>query len=80
MPRKSPYLIELSTKERLVLEERASCYTLPYFQVIRAKLVLLAAAGLDNDEIARRLSPGRDVVSTWRARFYRERLAGLEDR
>lgn len=79
MSRKSPYTIVLSSIERLKLEEIARCLTLPYFWVLRAKLVLLAAMGLSNSEIAHRLSVGRDVVSQWRRRFYFQRLAGLHD-
>ena len=46
----------------------------------RAKIVLLAAAGLDNDEIAARLDMRREIVSKWRKRFFEEGLAGLEER
>jgi len=59
---------------------RAARYTLPYFQVQRAKMILLASEGLNNDEIAKRLATRRDVVSMWRKRFFIERLAGLEER
>ncbi len=79
MPRKSPYRIELSGEERAVLESLARSYTLPYWQVTRAQMVLMAADGLRNDEIAARLRCGRDVVSQWRKRFFEQRLAGLED-
>ena len=80
MPRRSPYMIHLSASERLELERRAGKYTLPYFQVVRAKMILLAAEGLSNDEIAACLSSRREVVSMWRKRFFEERLAGLEER
>jgi hypothetical protein len=80
MPRHSPYRIELSDEERAVLESLARSYTLPYWQVTRAQMVLMAADGMRNDEIAARLRCGRDVVSQWRKRFYEQRLAGLEDR
>ena len=43
-------------------------------------MVLLAAGGLRNDEIARRLNTRREVVSMWRKRFYEERVQGLEKR
>jgi transposase len=42
-------------------------------------MVLLAADGLGNDQIAVRLDCGRDVVSQWRKRFFEHRLAGLDD-
>ena len=80
MPRKSPFVIELSEQEREVLEAQARRYTLPYRDVIRAKIVLMAADGLANDEIAARLDTRREVVSKWRKRFYQQRLAGLEER
>ncbi len=79
MPRSSPYRIELSDEERGVLESMARSYTSPYWRVTRARMVLLAADGLRNDQIAARLDCGRDVVSQWRRRFFDQRLAGLED-
>jgi hypothetical protein len=52
MPGRSPYVIELSKTEREEIGARARKYTSPYRDVIRAKIVLLAAAGLPNDVIA----------------------------
>jgi hypothetical protein len=80
MPRHSPFKIRLSRQEREILESRSRKYTLPYFEVLRAKMILFAAEGHSNDEIATALSVGRDVVSLWRKRFFRERLPGLEER
>jgi len=80
MPRASPFEIKLSPQERQVLESRAHRYTLPYFKVLRARMILLAAEGRPNDEIGASLSVGRDVVSLWRKRFFYERLDGLEER
>lgn len=80
MPRRSPYVIELTAEEREILEARARQYTLPYCDVLRAKLVLLAAEGRENREIGARLDLPRPVVSKWRKRFFHERVAGLEDR
>ncbi|MQB01072.1 MAG: helix-turn-helix domain-containing protein [Actinobacteria bacterium] len=79
MPRSSPYHIELTGAERRQLEADARAYTSSYCDVTRAKIVLLAAAGLRNDEIAARLDTPRQVVSKWRKRFYEQRLAGLAD-
>src|SRR5437867_5571761 len=79
MPRTSPYAIRLSSAELTQLEKRAGKYTLPYFQVQRAKMILLAAEGLNNDEIAARLDSCREVVGRWRKRFFTERLNGLEE-
>ena len=80
MPRESPYAIRLSRDERRVLEQRSRQYTLAYRDVVRARIVLLAADGWENTEIGERLDTPRPVVSKWRQRFFRERLAGLEER
>jgi hypothetical protein len=80
MPRKSPFTIALTGKERRQLEARARQYTLPYRDVIRAKIVLLAAEGLGNDQIAARLDTRREIVSKWRKRFFEEGVTGLEER
>ena len=79
MPRYSPFVLTLSESERVTLEARARKYTSPYRDVIRAKIVLLAAEGLANDVIAARLDTPRQIVSKWRQRFFRERLPGLEE-
>ena len=79
MPRSSPYKIELSRHEEQELRRRATRYTLPYFEVLRAKMILLAAQGLPNDQIAARLDTRREVVSMWRKRFFEKRLAGLDE-
>jgi hypothetical protein len=80
MPRSSPYVIHLSAEEAQELSRRAAKYTLPYFEVQRAKMILMAAQGMGNDAIAARLDTRREVVSLWRKRFFKDRLAGLEER
>jgi hypothetical protein len=55
MPRRSPYKILLEDKEERQLEALAPKYTSPYCDVMRAKVVLLAAQGFSNKEIGRRL-------------------------
>ncbi len=80
MPRHSPFEICLTPDEGAELRRRARSRTLEYRKVIRAKMILLAAEGLGNDEIATRLETRREVVSRWRKRFYENRLPGLEKR
>ena len=80
MTRKSPYVLELTADQRRELEARARRYTSPYRDVVRAKIVLMAAQGLDNDEIAARLDTNRVIVSKWRKRFFEQGLPGLEER
>lgn len=79
MPRKSPNVIRLTPTERATLEGLARKYTSPYRDVVRARIVLYAAQGLANEEIARRLDTPRQVVSKWRKRFFHKRCAGLEE-
>ena len=79
MPRHSPFRIDLTREERRELEARTRKYTSAYRDVIRAKLVLLAADNVPNEVIAARLDTSRQVISKWRKRFFDQRLAGLEE-
>ena len=67
MCRSSPFVIVLAGADRAELQRRARCYTLPHAVVVRAKIVLLAAEGLENTEIAARLDVHVSVVTRWRA-------------
>ena len=80
MPRKSPYGILLSIDEKTQLQALARKYTSPYREVMRAKIVLLAADGFSNKEIGQRLDLPRQIVSKWRKRFFDQRLVGLQER
>jgi DDE superfamily endonuclease/Homeodomain-like domain len=73
MPRTSPFAIGLSPAERDALETTSRRYSAPYRDVVRARIVLLAADGTENVEIARRLELPVQVVSKWRKRFFEER-------
>ena len=79
MPRKSPYSINLTSEQRQELEVTARSYTRPSIDVIRAKIILYAADGLENQEIAQRLETTRSIVSKWRRRFFEEGMEGLKD-
>jgi hypothetical protein len=79
MPGPSAVEIVLEECERGELVHRAACYTRPHREVLRAKLVLLAAEGHSNAEIARRLGMSTKAVGRWRGRFHEQRVAGLED-
>ena len=79
LPRISPFRIKLSKQEQEELEARARKHTAPYREVLRAKIVLLAAQDLSNDVIAARLDTSRQMVSKWRKRFALARLPGLEE-
>jgi transposase len=76
---RSPYLIKLSDTDRQELEKRARNQTAEYREVVRARIILYAAEGLTNQEIADRLDTPRKVVSMWRKRYFERGLSGLED-
>jgi transposase len=80
MPQHSPYKIFLDYKEERYFKAIARKYTSPYCNVMRAKVVILAAQGLSNKGIGQRLQLPRQIVSKWRKRFFEERLAGLQER
>ena len=80
MPTQSPCRIELTDEQRAILDERARAHTAPYWEVVRARIVLLAAEGTSNKGIGARLDTSPQTVCKWRKRFYEEGLSGLEDR
>lgn len=70
--------ILLTKSERQRLEACARSRTEPLRLVERAQIVLLAAKGLLNKEIARELAINPNTVVRWRGRYARERFAGIE--
>jgi len=80
MPRNSPYTVVLTADEKNRLQAIARRYTSQYRDVIRAKVVLLAAEGYSNKQIGQRLDLPRQIVSKWRKRFFEQRMAGLQER
>jgi transposase len=71
--------IELTAAERVTLEGWVRSSTAEQRLVERARIVLAAAAGRPSRAIAREFSCARGVVSKWRVRFAKHRLAGLAD-
>ena len=80
MPRQSPFVITLSAAEERELRQRAARYTAPYMEVVRARIILMAARGMQNKDIAERLTLPVQIVTKWRKRYYHEGLAGLDER
>jgi len=76
----SPYQVVLSAEERAALTARARSERRAHREVLRARIVLTAADGRSNAEIARRLGICIDTVRKWRARFCARGLSGLADR
>ena len=77
MSRTAPSII-LTDAEQTVLESRARSRSLPHRQVIRARIITLAAQGIAGQDIAAALGVSRPTVQLWRGRFLALRTAGLE--
>lgn len=76
----SPVLIILTDRDRAELEVLARARKAPLRSVQRAWIVLAAADGQHNAQIARDLGVHLDTVRTWRGRFATEGMKGLADR
>jgi transposase-like protein len=72
--------LSITDGERAELQRRVRAHTTPQRAAKRARVVLLAADGVPNRQIAPMVGMSQHTVSHWRRRFEAERLAGLEDR
>ena len=72
--------LSITEEERAELQRRVRAHTTPQRAAKRARVVLLAAEGVPNRQIATLVGMNQHTVSHWRHRFEAERLAGLEDR
>ncbi len=72
--------IVLTEDERAELERRVRARTSSQQAVLRARIVLAAADGRQNQDIAAELGSARGTVRQWRDRFAKARLQGLLDR
>jgi transposase len=79
MPIPVPLAVELSKDERAQLEAWTRRRTSAQALALRSRIVLLAADGLNNTEIAARLGLAVSSVRKWRKRFAEHRLDGLTD-
>lgn len=69
MPGPKPPTIKLAPVLQKILQQIARCYTNPYYLVLRAKIILLAAAGANNAQVARQLDIDSDTTGKWRIRW-----------
>src|SRR5215470_12469598 len=79
MPKKK-YLVTLDNDERQQLEALLHSGTHATRKVTRARILLKAAAGVEDSAIAAALSVGRATVERTRRRFVEEGLGVLEER
>ena len=69
--------IELSSEARLELEKLSRRRTTSVRVVQRSRIVLLAAEGMQNKQIAERLGVAPRMAALWRSRFIELGVAGL---
>src|SRR3954470_15261016 len=79
MPSSTAAVVVLSDEERDQLERWTRRRSSAQALALRSRIVLLAAEGLRNTEIAERLGISRPPVTKWRNRFVAHRLDGLWD-
>lgn len=72
--------LPMGAEDRAELERWLSSSSVGAGLAQRARLVLLAADGVPNHEIASRIGVSRPTVILWRSRYIERGLAGLEDR
>jgi len=70
--------VELSPQQQTTLQQWSRSRSLPARQVERAKIVLLAAAGQQDIDIAAELGISNQKAARWRKRFLQGGMAGLE--
>ena len=71
--------IVLTSEEREQLKSIASSRSLPYGLVRRARIIIMAADGAANKNIAAKLGYSAFSVGLWRRRYLDQGLAGLHD-
>src|SRR5580704_4121539 len=71
-------LVELSSEDRAALEQQTRARSLPVRLVERSRIVLRAADGLRNDEVAAELGITPEKAARWRARFVEGGLEALK--
>src|SRR4030066_1157808 len=74
-----PTLINLTDAERQGLEKLVTRHLTPQQTVLRARIVLAAAAGQNNSDLARQMRVTLDTVRLWRKRWLDLQPIALED-
>jgi len=74
-----PPVLSLSDAERLALEKLVQRHSTPQLLAVRARILLAAAQGKRNAQIARELSASVDRVRDWRARWLALQPIPLEE-
>lgn len=71
--------IFLGSDQRSQLESLATSRSLPHALVMRARVILMAAEGMQNIDIASEVGMTRETVGKWRKRYSEYGIQGLHD-
>lgn len=74
-----PPVVSLSTEERQALEKLSKAHGTPHQIALRARIVLLASQGLNDEQIGRALGVHRDMARLWRRRWLDGQEIALQD-
>ena len=74
-----PPAVNLSEAERQGLEKLVKAHSTPQQIVLRARIILMAGQGLNNEQVGRQLHVGVDMVRYWRQRWLAGQVIPLSE-
>jgi len=78
MARIAPQII-LTDEEATELRKIVCKQTEEYRKIVRAKIVIMASEGMNNEQISEKIKISKQAVCKWRTRFQKYRMEGLND-
>ncbi len=69
MPGPQPPAVNLSEAEQQGLDKLVRAHSTPQQMAVRARIILMANDGLNNEQVGRELQVGVDMVRYWRQRW-----------
>lgn len=79
MPNPNALPLEITERQRLILEGWLRATNTPQSKVLRAKIILLAGEGYKNKEIVQQLQVDQNTVRKWRLRWHQADFIHVEE-
>ena len=79
MPGPQPSAVNLSAAEQQGLDELVKAHSTPQQLAVRARIILTASHGLNNEQVGRALHVGVDMVRYWRQRWLAGQVIPLSE-
>ena len=79
MPGPQPPAVNLSEAEQQGLDELVKAHSTPQQLAVRARIILTASHGLNNEQVGRALHVGVDMVRYWRQRWLAGQVIPLSE-